>query len=115
MARLPERDEWTARNDEEDDRQRRVEQHLKNEAKRIRFFGERPEPGLDNPYVQTIRAERPAEQFMEALAQSRVQTSQPIAVLTGEERAIAAVSRVGAQMRLDAEKAATRQDDDNER
>ena len=100
MAGLPERDEWAGRNKEEDDRQQRVEQTLKNEAKRIRFFGAQPEPGLDNPYARTVRAERPAEQFMEALDSGRVQPAARSLPGLGPTAA-----ELAAQRRYDAEQA----------
>jgi hypothetical protein len=80
-------DDWTARNREEDDLQRRVDRQIWAEARRIVFDGAESEPGLPNPYVGMVRAQ------------------QAIAVRTPEERAVAAVDRLGLRMRLDAERA----------
>ena len=88
--------DWTARSVDEDDLQRRVDRQMWAEARRIVFDGETPEPGLHNPFVGMVRA----------------QTT--IAARTPEERAIASVERLGARMRLDAERVASH-NDDNER
>ena len=61
---------------------------------------------------QTTPAPSLADRLMPALAE---RPGMSITVLTPEARAIAAVSRLGAQMRIEAENAATHTNDDNER
>lgn len=93
-------DDWAGRNAEETDRQRRVDRAIEREARGIRFFGREMEPGLHNHMVGVVRPNRPAEHFMDAVHEGRVQQTDKHLPGLGPT-----LAEVAAQRRMDAAQA----------